>query len=358
MNLKRFFTSKKIFSILLKLTIGAITAIAIYIVGVLIYASVTDYKPHNMSPISENIATPIPIGVELSALSWNIGYAGMDCSIDFFYDGGKTTRVSKERTQQNLGAISLQLSQFQQSSFFLLQEVDRKSHRSYFIDQYQYLNQVLGRFDWFFATNYKVGFVPVPLTNPMGKVYAGLCTASEYTPLSVYRLAYPGSFKWPTRLFMLDRCALVCEFETQNRKKLVLINTHNSAFDDGSVKAAEMKFLRQFIDSISENAYVIAGGDWNQSPPDFTAHYSGYIPDSTAIGVPNDFVPTGWQCVYDSQIPTNRNASEPFNRESTGVLCIDWFLVSPNIRVDKCQTIDLQFKHSDHNPVHLSFTLL
>jgi exonuclease III len=36
---------------------------------------------------------------------------------------------------------------------------------------------------------------------------------------------------------------------------------------------------------------------------------------------------------------------------------IDGFIVSPNVEVLSVQTIDLDFKNSDHNPVKLTFAL-
>ena len=36
----------------------------------------------------------------------------------------------------------------------------------------------------------------------------------------------------------------------------------------------------------------------------------------------------------------------------------DFFLLSPNIHITDIATTDLKFRHSDHNPVKLSFVLM
>jgi hypothetical protein len=44
------------------------------------------------------------------------------------------------------------------------------------------INHVLQGYSSSFAVNYDVKFVPVPYTNPMGKVFGGVATFSRFTP--------------------------------------------------------------------------------------------------------------------------------------------------------------------------------
>ena len=115
---------------------------------------------------------------------------------------------------------------------FLLQEVDRYSKRSYYQDEYAVLRSLRPDFASFFATNYKVLFVPSPLCKPMGRVLAGLTTLSRFQPHVVTRHSYEGDFSFPLQLFMLDRCFMVCRYPVQSGGELLLVNTHNSAFGD------------------------------------------------------------------------------------------------------------------------------
>src|SRR5690606_33678797 len=126
----------------------------------------------------------------------------------------------------------------------------------------------------FFAPNYKVSRVPIPILEPWnayGKVLSGLATYSRFQPYQSTRLQLPGSFAWPTRIFQLDRCVAVHRYRLSNGKELVVMNVHNSAYDaDGALKRQEMAFLRElFLEEYGKGNYVLAGGDWNQCPPYF-----------------------------------------------------------------------------------------
>ena len=66
----------------------------------------------------------------LTILSWNIGYAGLGDNMDFFYDGGRRVRDSRERTARNLKEIVETISRVN-PDIALLQEVDLDSRRSY-----------------------------------------------------------------------------------------------------------------------------------------------------------------------------------------------------------------------------------
>ena len=46
---------------------------------------------------------------------------------------------------------------------------------------------------------------------------------------------------------MLDRCFLVNRYPVSNGNELLMINTHNSAYDDGSLRKQQMDFLKDFL---------------------------------------------------------------------------------------------------------------
>lgn len=155
---------------------------------------------------------------------------------------------------------------------------------------------------------------------------------------------------------------LANRYPTNNGKEFILVNTHNSAFDDGSLKKQEMDFLKQFVvEEYEKGNYVVVGGDWNQSPPNFplTTFGDNYIvPFFKLTNIGENFMPVGWTWAYDSTEPTNRYLNESYvlGRNYTGIL--DFFLLSPNVRMVNCKTQNLNFKHSDHNPVLISFELI
>jgi endonuclease/exonuclease/phosphatase family metal-dependent hydrolase len=327
--------------------------------GLIIYAVITDYKPSEKTAIELN-DSPAILGdsIELSLLTWNIGYCGLDKDMDFFYDGGKKVATPKEQCLKNLSAVVSFIKKNDSIDFILLQEVDKKSKRTYFLDEYE---MIIGHAKYptsDFATNYNVFFVPVPVSSPMGKVYSGIATLGRYIPSSSVRYSFPGKYGFPKQLFMLDRCFMVNRYPLKNGKELILINTHNEAFDPGNIRKAQMEYLKKFIMNEYQNGnYVITGGDWNQCPPDFKPEFAKNKVNSEQMTIPSDYLPAEWQWIYDSKKPSNRSVNIAYDPDVTTTTVIDFFLLSTNIKPSTVECLDLGFEHSDHNPVRLKVKL-
>lgn len=327
----------------------------------LLYSTVFWYNPPQKLILSEN-QHPDSLSCDsvYSVVSWNIGYSGLGDNMDFFYDGGKKVRDSYVRTQINLDSITHFLKRESSNPFIFIQEIDLHSRRSYYTNQLNAFARQIPDFHSL-ALNYKVDFVPVPFKSPYGMVRSGIVTFSHFIPEQSVRYAYPGSFSWPTRLFQLRRCMLVNRYPLKGGRELVLVNSHLSAFDKGELKRQEMNFLRDFIlDEYEKGNFVIAGGDWNQSPPGFslTAFGPGYQSKSFLLtNIPDDFMPEGWKWAFDPTEPTNRYLDKAFKKGETYTCIIDFFLVSPNIEVVMNKTFNLNFRNSDHNPVLMQFRL-
>jgi len=327
----------------------------------LLYATIDDYRPDELAiqPIDCE-ADILRDSLKFNLLIWNIGYAGLDASMDFFYDGGKQMRPDKERVSRNLEGITNSLAPYLAYDFIMLQEVDQKSRRSYHIDEYQAINDQFKDYHSSFGVNYNVGFVPIPVTEPMGMVNSGLMTLSRHCPISVGRHSFPGNYCWPVKLFMLDRCFLVNRYLLDNQKELVLINTHNSAYDDGSLRIQQMDYLRNFLVSEYEKGnYVIVGGDWNQTPNGLNPELPSHRFDTENLTyVEKDYPAPGWNWAYDNSLPTNRRLATPYDKSSTLTTVIDYYLASPNVEFNEVETIDLNFQYSDHQPVQVQVSLL
>ena len=327
----------------------------------LVYASVDDYRP----PFTET-QTPDKHPLEISnhasldLLIWNIGYAGLDASMDFFYDGGKRIRPEEEEVIRNMNGIVETLAPFRQFDFILLQEVDRHSRRSYHYNQYRIIAEHFPRHTTWFGLNYRVSFVPIPLKDPMGKVESGLMSLTLHPPSQVSRHSFPGNYNWPVRLFMLDRCFLVTRHPVSGGKELVAVNTHNSAYDDGTLRSLQMSFLREFLLSEYENGnYIIVGGDWNQTPHGVTPELPSHRFDTLDLTfIEKDYPAPGWTWAYDPEHPTNRRVNTPYDPSLTLTTIIDCFLVSPNIQVEEIHCINTGFAFSDHQPVRMRARLL
>lgn len=326
----------------------------------LVFATVDDYRPDQVtSYVNNNPSDQLDDSMSLDLLLWNIGYAGLDATMDFFYDGGVSMRPSEKGVQQNLDGITNTLADYVDYDFILLQEVDKKSKRSYHINQYETLKELFGAYHYSFGKNYNVAFVPIPLNEPMGKVESGLMTLAKYSPLSVERHSFPGNYSWPIKLFMLDRCFLVNRFGLNNGKELIIVNTHNSAYDDGSLRTQQMSFFRVFLQSeYKKGNYVIVGGDWNQTPYGFAPELPSHQFDTVNLTyVEKDYPGPEWTWAYDPELPTNRRVTAPYDPSTTLTTVIDYYLLSPNVELALVETIDVGFQYSDHQPIRLRATL-
>ena len=336
--------------------------VVIYLGGVIGYGTFTDFEPPKDEAVKiEGQASVDTLADTLSFVIWNIGYCGLGKDMDFFYDGGEQVRPSEETFKSYLDGVIQTTKECSTADFLLLQEVDMDSRRSHYTDEVAALSAQLPAYNSSFAVNYNVEFVPLPFTEPLGQTYGGLCTFGKMQPTSSKRVSFPGNFEWPKGIFMLDRCFMVNRYPTSNGKELIVINTHNSAYDDGTLKAQQMETLKQYILQEYESGnYVLVGGDWNQCPPNFDPNSFGYGLDDPyeQQNIPVDYLPLDWNWVYDPEVPTNRKLAKPFEATHTFRTLIDFYLISPNIQALSVKGMELGFAHSDHQPVHLKIALL
>lgn len=342
-----------------KRSIYVLLSVLLLIIIFFTIASLSSFNPPKENMIvSHDDAPEICDTCTYTMLSWNIGYCGLGDDMDFFYEGGEQVRASKTRTLKNCEIVNEFLAENDTVPFILLQEVDIKSARSYRINQLEQISETLPRKQPFFAKNYDAFFVPVPVTRPYGTIRSGLLALGDFKAKSASRHAFPGSYSWPVRLFMPNRCFLVTRYALPGQGQLVVVNTHNSAYDDGNLRTKEMAFLEDFLQQEYEQGhYVIVGGDWNQTPPSFEPAFAvRSFKDFKVLPVSDALLP-GWTWSYDPAIPTNRSVEEIYKKGKTPVTVLDFYLTSPNIEILNIQTHDRQFRASDHQPVFLTFRL-
>ena len=292
----------------------------------------------------------------IKIVSWNIGYAGLGDDMDFFYDGGRSVRTSRERTEENLRGITSFLKQHADADFILLQEVDFDSKRSFHLNEYDSIRLALPRFMGWWGLNYVTDYVPIPVFRPIGKVKSGIVTLSRHIPAEITRLQYPSEFAFPVRLFNLKRCLLTMSFPLSGSGNMLYINnTHNTAYDTGGIRIRELEFLNGYLDG---KLFSVTAGDWNCNPP-------GYTPVAAETNDKNfgpmqiersDF-PTSMSFVYDPTTLSNRYGYEPYDPETTTRTLLDFALCGAGIRPVSVETVDLGFRNSDHNPVIFRFII-
>jgi endonuclease/exonuclease/phosphatase family metal-dependent hydrolase len=350
------------FTLLLKICCIALGGVLLLLAALLIFLTVTEYKPASVEPIAvSSMATKTLSDETLRILTLNVGYGGLDASSDFFMDGGKSVfPQTKELVQDNLEGIAKVLKKSDADIFFL-QEVDLDAKRSFGINESQFFSSTL-EYDSAFALNYSCAFVPYPLP-PLGKLYSGLLTLSRFQLESASRISLPVPFSWPVSTANLKRCLLVSVLDLpETDAQCILVNLHLEAYDDGEGKSTQMKTLLEFIESEYEKGnYVIAGGDFNQIFPGTESIFPMVHTEVWEPGILEiDILPEGWQYAYDTSAPTCRLLNQPYDPESANTqhYVLDGYILSPNVELLSVETLDMKFTNTDHNPVALEVRLL
>jgi endonuclease/exonuclease/phosphatase family metal-dependent hydrolase len=337
--------------------LGALTVLLLFaIIIFLLFLTVSRYQPFPDEKIgvrgkADHMIQHMDV---FTLMSWNIGYAGLGKEMDFFYEGGQHVRPGPEEFKRYLHGILRTIRSNDTIDFILIQEADIHSKRSYYTDESEDLAKILGGHCFAFAKNYDCRYVPVPFFEPMGKVVSGILSFSRFLPDSTSRIDFGTKFNWPKRLVFLQRCFLVMRFKLESGNDLVLINTHNSVFDEeGELRKKELKKLNDFMScEYRKGNFVVAGGDWNQNPRGFNSKNikPGDLVKEIAVPFGQDILP-GWQFVFDPEQPTNRDVDMSYEKGITKTTIIDFFVVSPNISVESVKTINTGFENADHQPV-------
>lgn len=349
---------------LLKFLLTVVLVLLAAAAGLIGYLTVTEYKPQEVEGLRLDLAArqeAPSLGSRYTLVSWNLGYASLGRDQSFFMDGGTMVRPDKvETVEENLAGILSALS-LQKADVYMLQEVDRDAQRSHFIDQVKALRHGLSLTSAY-AVNYKCEFVPFPW--PMlGKVDSGLMTLSGLKVNEATRESLPVPFSWPLRVVNLKRCLLVERIPVLGSEhELVIINLHLEAFDDGEGKKAQTRQLMEILETEYRNGnYVIAGGDFNQRFPGTIADYPQRNETFWQPGqLLTEDLPQGFTYAFDASVPTCRSVHEKYDgdRQNGQFYVIDGFILSPNIKVNHMETVDLNFQYSDHQPIRLEFTLI
>lgn len=354
----------KTFKICIKAVLIMILLLIIGIVGLLTLLTVTEYKPGNVEklPLKGQVSEEVSLSKEIKFISWNVGYFNLGTSADFFLDGGtKVVSQSREELDTNIEKITEKLTEFNPDITFL-QEVDKKSYRSYDVDEEKILEEKFSDRVSSFAINHKVLFIPYPIP-PMRNVKVGLMSLSRAKVESAERISIPCPFKWPESTCNLKRCLLVEKLPISGSdKKLVVINLHLEAYDSGEGRAKQTKALLDVMEQEYEAGnYVVAGGDFNQSFS--SADVSEFEIGNIGLWTPGRLDVIGFQRDFnlymDVSTPTCRSLDRAYDKNDSSFqyYVIDGFIVSKNIEVVSQKTIGLDFENSDHNPVELVIKL-
>ena len=348
---------------LFKALLSLILILLLAAVGIMGWLTLTEYKPEDVETLTVQTGArhdTATVGQRYKLVTLNVGYGGLGRDEDFFMDGGKNVGPkNKQEVEDNLSGLLSALS-LQDADVCFLQETDVSSARSSLIDESAYFAHGLGMGS-VFALNYKCAFVPFPWP-PIGKVESGLTTLNNLTVTEATRESLPVPFGWPMRAANLKRCLLVERLPLSNSDHtLVLVNLHLEAYSSEDGRKAQMQQLSALLKTELRNGnYVIAGGDFNQAFPGSVERYP--LP-ADEVWMPGKLeesdLPEGYSFAYDMRVPSCRSLAAPYdgNRDELVAYVIDGFIVSSNVKVNSVETVDLNFRNTDHQPVAMEFTL-
>ena len=148
---------------ILKIIGWLVLVVVLYLAGVIIYGTITDYKRDpgaiEAAEIKGKASDSKQIDSVITLISWNIGYGGLGKEMDFFYDGGKTVRAPQEIWDKDFAGVQKIMSDNSDADFYLIQEIDRNSRRSYEVDMVREINHVLQGYSSSFALKIQLSLI-------------------------------------------------------------------------------------------------------------------------------------------------------------------------------------------------------
>lgn len=348
--------------------VGVLVLLCILVVAAyFVYVFTTYYRVEDKQQLSVSqfaSAKEVKADTQYRISSANIGFGAYSDDYSFFMDGGKYSRArSKEEVKENVQG-EIEAVQSLKPNFALFQEVDVDGTRSYHVNQYQMLEVGMKDYSSVFAQNYDSPYLMYPLHSPHGKNKSGMATFSDVQTYDATRRSLPIETGL-SKFIDLDRCYVKETFRVENGKRLVIYNVHLSAYTTkGDTAKKQLKMLYNDMNNeTKDGSYVIAGGDFNKDL--LKDSYSIFKQGDKSAGdwakaIDTSFMPDSLQLVapFDKEdpVPSCRNADQPYSKKDF-VLTVDGFIVSKNVTVKESKVVDTQFKHSDHNPVYLDFSL-
>ena len=291
----------------------------------------------------------------LKIITWNVGAGALGADADVAYDGGRHFIPSPTAAvEKNVLGIRNTLASLRADAF-LLQELSSGSILNRWHNVRHAVHKALSDYHSMSVSNFSL-----PLFFDFLRNEHGMGTYISRTFRARKKFARPfktGEYFY--RIIPRRDYALTTFIKRGKGKPLALINTHLSSFDKhAAVRMPQFVELMKYAKRLNRRGHpVVIGADWNMHDGDISyhgddeAHYQEY-----AQHFPHDLLPTRWRAHFPRNAPTLRTTNRPYVRGASTTAVIDGFVCSPEVRVVHIATIDLDFQHSDHNPVEMTIT--
>ena len=291
----------------------------------------------------------------LRLATWNIGYGSLGAGADFVADGGRSVRaLDRPSIAAAVSAIGETLEGLD-ADLVLLQEMAEPSFLTRGVDVRGGVLRPLSGYRTAFWEDFSTTMLPPPFTISNGtitltRVAASACTAHSLPQEAGFRFG----------LLKKHYAALVTRIPSDDGREWVIVNIHLSAFDDGGeVRTRQVSAVLEMARAAyRRGAHVVVGGDWNMRLVSTSflheteERYLSWIHD-----FPHETVPEGWAFAVDPSVPSVRTLQRPYEAGVNYVTVVDGFLVSPNVIIERIETSDLGFFHTDHHPVLASLRM-
>lgn len=289
----------------------------------------------------------------IDVVTWNLGYAGLGAGSDFIADGGTHYfPPSRQAARDNVHGIVDFLNTQSDADVILLEELASRSPVNYWVDLRGGVDRIFPERDRIFFADFKTRLMPFPLRMSHGQgIYARRAVESaDVVPLPAED---DGIFGVRRRY-----AATVARLPIEGGGEWIIASVHLAAFDDDAlVRTEQMRRLLAWADGeYRAGRHVVLGGDWNLQLAETN------FPNTTETEFlfwlypfPRQDLPAGWQIVADGSIPSVRTNERPYRRGENYTTVIDGFIVSPNVVAESVTGFDLDFQHSDHQPVRGRF---
>lgn len=320
------------------------------------------------------------IGMDYTITTFDVGFGAFSQSYSYFLESstsmggvtnkGKSARAFNENDVINNINESMNFVKSKaEADMYLFQNVDQDSTRSYHVDEVSLIKSAIGSYSSVYASNAHSKYLMYPLNQPVGKVNSGILTLSKMNIDYSVRRTLPVSTKGNARFYDMDKCMIVTKMPVYGTNKyVVVINVQLSSYTDPAIREAQLQTILEYMtyEYKTNGNFVIVGGNFGVSlAGDYgvfnndtrKASWVANLPDSVSADV---LSASGFKINYDISTTngTRRDASMKYSEGINLEAVTDGFITSENVSVTVCETIDGDFKNSNHNPVRMKFSLI